>query len=161
MLATLEFLVRLRFDDDDEDCDCRFLEGAEASNGIAGTSVDISTVPLCERFLDLVVGPATELSSPRAPRPNEKELLFVPAYVDVVVDAAAWVLVAAVLVLRVRGWLLLAELLAAALVAISDMGIGYVNCNCVLTGSCKTTGEEASGATRGESIFYCTISMYW
>jgi len=116
LLATLELLVRLRFDDDDDDdvCDCRFLEGAEAANGSAIVSVDLSTVLLCERFLDLVVGPVTALllmllssTAWAAPlRPNEYGLFVVvpaeaEAEVEIDADAApAWVLPAIVLVLR-------------------------------------------------------------
>jgi len=56
---TLELLTRLRFAAVDED---RFLlDGAEATNGLV--SIDLSAILLCLRFLDLVVGPTTALSS--------------------------------------------------------------------------------------------------
>jgi hypothetical protein len=71
----------------------RFLEGAEAADGTVAVSVVLSSVLLCERFRDLVVGPVPAAALPCAPRPTENELFVLTADVDDVTAA----------MLRVRG----------------------------------------------------------
>jgi len=90
-LLVLEVLLRLPFDDNDGAL--RFLEGAVVAGSTAGAWGDISRVLLCERFLDLVVGPVARSWSPRTAGLKANELLVLTADVDDVIAA----------ILRARG----------------------------------------------------------
>jgi len=105
LLVLLGALLRLPFGA--ADGAFRFLEGAETVDETSVVSGDLSRALLCERFRDLVVGPATGASATGTSKTDSKGFVL-SADVDAVTAA----------ILRVRCWWFIPENLGNGLVAV-------------------------------------------